>query len=129
MTPASQLRRTRALRVALSAFVLAAAACGPFARGANQRATVIFTNETLDQADVYATIAGTNSVRLGTVFASSTDTLYVPASVTQQGGQTSVVARLLARSTQPSTGPITIRSSDVIRVRLSADGRALFVVP
>jgi hypothetical protein len=118
--------RMKTLILALIAVI--AIACGPFHMGSRERATVIFTNETLDQADVYATISA-STVRLGSVFASRTDTLTVPSSVTDHGGQTSIVARLLARSLQPSTGPITLRPTDRIRVRLSADGRNLFVTP
>jgi hypothetical protein len=105
-------------------------ACGPFHLGTRQRATVIFTNETTDQADIYATIADVQSVRLGTVLALRTDTLLVPENVTQQAtGQTNIVARLLGHSFQPSTGRMSLSASDVIRVRLSSDGRNLFVTP
>jgi hypothetical protein len=102
--------------------------CRPFPVGSRERATVIFINDTLDKVDVYATISS-STVRIGSVFASHTDTLFVPSSVTDHGGQTSIVARLLGRSLQPSTGPITLRSTDRIRVRLTSDGRNLFVTP
>ena len=112
----------------LIALAVIATACGPFHRGSRERATVIFTNETLDQADVYATISA-STIRIGSVFAARTDTLMVPTSVTDHGGQTSIVARLLGRSYQPSTGPITLRATDRIRVRLTSDGRNMFVTP
>lgn len=116
-------------RAALGLLVGVAAGCGPFRLGSSERATIIFTNESLDQADVYATLSGTQTVRLGTVLATRTDTLNVPRAVTDQGGSTSIVARLLARTYQPSTGPIFLRSTDVLRVRLTGDGRSLIVTP
>jgi hypothetical protein len=109
---------------------LAATACGPFHLGSRNTATVIFTNDSLEQADVYATIANADAVRIGTVLAASTDTLTVPSSVTTQaGGETNIFARLLARSARPATGMISLRPSDVNRVRLTTDARALFVTP
>ena len=112
-----------------ASLALAGAACGPFHLGSRDRATVIFTNETLDQATVYA-MELSQPVRIGTVLALHTDTLRVPSSVTDaNGGQTNIVARILAQSYQPSTGPITLSATDVIRVRLTSDGRSLFVTP
>src|SRR5687767_2810089 len=96
-------------------------ACGPLNRGSGQRAMIIFTNESIDQADVYAVISGSDAIRLGSVLPTRTDTLYVPRSVADRAGQTSIVARLLARTMQPSTGPLSLDSRDVIRVRLSPD--------
>src|SRR5207247_5747024 len=54
-------------------------ACGPFHRGTSASAAIIFKNESLDQADVYASGPDGNPVRIGTVFAGATDTLRVPA--------------------------------------------------
>lgn len=116
------LRRTAAI-----VGLLAAAACVP-AKG-RQRAILIFTNDSLDQATVYATILGGNAVRIGTVMGLHTDTLTVPSTVTDQSGPTTIVARLLARSYQPSTGYLTLRAEDVFHIRLSSDGRSLFVAP
>jgi hypothetical protein len=107
----------------------AAAGCGPFHRGAAERAAIVFTNESLDQADVYVTIADAQAVRLGTVLATHTDTLYVPSSVTARGAQVNIVARVFARSAQPSSGPVTLLAGDVIRVRMPSDERVLIVTP
>jgi hypothetical protein len=114
----------------MAATLLASAACGPFHMGSRERATLIFSNESIDQADVYATIGSSQTVRIGTVFALRTDTLTVPTSVTEQaGGQTQIVARILAHSYRPASGPFTLRSSDVVRVRLTSDERSLFITP
>jgi hypothetical protein len=120
----------RSRQFLIATALLAAAACGPFHLGNRERAQLIFTNESTEQADVYALISSTQTVRLGTVFALRTDTLSVPNSVTDQtGGTTNIVARLLARSYQPSTGTLVLHANDVLRVRLSSDGRNLFVTP
>jgi hypothetical protein len=120
--------KSKQLLIVLAA--LAASACGPFHMGSRERATLIFSNESVDQADVFATIGSSQTVRVATVFALRTDTIQVPTSVTDQaGGQTSFIVRQLGRSIRPSTGPITLRSTDVVRVRLPSDGRTLFVTP
>lgn len=122
------MKRQTLLATSLS-LALAGAACGPFHLGSRDQATVIFSNETLNQATVYA-LELSQPVRIGTVLALHTDTLRVPSSVIRaNGGQTSIVARILTQSYQPSSGPITLRTDDVIRVRLSSDGRSLFVTP
>jgi hypothetical protein len=114
--------------VLIASLAVVAAACGPFHLGSRERATLIFTNESTEQADVYAYISSTQTVRVGTVFALSTDTLTVPSSVTDNaGGTTNFVARLLARSYQPSTGTLVLRPDEVLHIRLSSDGRNLFV--
>src|SRR3954466_4476567 len=109
--------KTKHILIGLTALI--ASACGPFHMGSRERATLIFTNESVDQADVYATIGSSQTIRVGTVFSLRTDTLSVPVTVTDQtGGQTNFIVRQLGRSYRPSTGPITLRSTDVIRVRL-----------
>jgi hypothetical protein len=117
------------LGASFGALLMSAAACGPLRMGNNQRATLIFSNETLDQADVFATIAGTQTVRIGTVLSRRTDTLTVPASVTGQGGNTNIVVHMLAQSYTPSSGPVTLRAGDVLTVRLPPDARSLVVLP
>ena len=105
-------------------------ACGPFHRGGQpQTATVVFTNESLDQADVYAVISGSQAVRIGTVFAGRTESLKVPGDVAGRGVNVNIVARLLARRNTPSTGPLPINPGDKFAVRLPADQRQLVVLP
>src|SRR2546423_1395977 len=66
-------------------FVVAVAAtalmgCGPFHHGPDDTAHVVFVNESLDQADVYAvTSGGGDPVRIGTVMGNRTETLTLPA--------------------------------------------------
>ena len=118
------------LTLALCSSIAAVAACGPFHRGAGtQPAILVFTNESTDQADVFAVFPGNQPIRLGTVFAGRTDTLTVPPEVTGRGENVNVFARLLARSARPSSGPIPIRPGDQLRVTLPLDQKMLTVLP
>jgi hypothetical protein len=107
-----------------------AAACGPFHRGSGPPPAVLyFTNESLDQADVFAVLPGDQPIRIGTVFAGQTDTLRVPPDIAARGQNVSVVARLLARNIVPSSGPIPIHPGDRLVVRLPVDQKMLVVLP
>lgn len=120
--------RLRGLGIALA--LGATAACGPLRHrtSAQERAVIEFTNESLDQADVYAVTAA-QSIRIGTVLAGRTEELVVPVDIARQGQSVNVVARLLAQSNRPSTGPITLGPGQRIEIRLPADQRALVVLP
>ena len=105
--------------------------CGLLRRGpANDvpRTLLYFTNESLDQADVYAVSPGSETTRIGTVMAGRTDTLVVPASVVGRG-EVSVIARLLARSITPTTGRVALQPGDRLQIRLPPDQRTLVVLP
>ena len=116
--------------VALAGAVAATAACGSARHGpARAPALLYFTNESLDQADVYAIATGGHSVRIGTVMAGRTDTLTVPSDVAGHGENVNVVARLLARNVAPSSGPIPIHAGDHLQVRLPVDQKLLVVLP
>ena len=124
-----QSMTNRLYLIAIAAVVVGAAACGPLRRGSGQPpAYLYFTNESLDQADVYATLPGNQPIRIGTVFAGRTDTLKVPADMTARGN-INVFARLLARSARPSTGPIAIMPGESLQVRLPLDQKLLVVLP
>jgi hypothetical protein len=108
---------------------LAAIACGPLHLGSRERAAVVFTNDSGEQADVYALVGSSETVRLGTVLSARTETLYLPTSITDQGGQTRIIVRLLARNAQRATGVLTLRATDQVKVRLTSDARSLVVTP
>jgi hypothetical protein len=114
---------------ALAALFALGAACGPFHMGSDPHATLIFSNESMDQADVYATGSDGLPIRIGTVFAGRTDTLTVPSTVIGQGGNVNISAHLLARSAVPRSGPITVRAGDQFAVRLPSDETMLVVLP
>ena len=126
----SRFKAVGAVRLPILAMLVAlGAACGPFHMGSDQSAKVIFVNESLDQADVYAAGPDGLAVRVGTVFAGRTDSLTVPATVVGQGGSVNFSARLLARSMVPRSGPVTVRAGDRIQVRLPSDETMLVVLP
>jgi hypothetical protein len=109
----------------------AAGACGRFHRGEDDpetRAQIVFVNESLEQADVFAASQGGESIRMGTVQAGRTETLNVPAQFVSRASVT-IVARLLARSGALRTGPIAINAGDRIQVRLPVNGHVLSVLP
>ncbi|HEX6600455.1 MAG TPA: hypothetical protein VF034_14155 [Gemmatimonadaceae bacterium] len=122
--------RVRHLALALAiAGSFVTASCGRLMHGGQPVAQVIFANESLDQADVYAVLNSGQSQRIGTVFAGRTETLDVPTNITSAGGTVSIVARLLAHSYAPSTGPLTLSPGDRIRITLPATARSLSVLP
>jgi hypothetical protein len=127
--------RPTVVRAAIAASALAlagAAACGPMHRSSSSSqppALLYFTNESLDQADVFAVTSGSQRIRIGTVFAGRTDTLTVPREVAARGDNVNLVVRLLARSATPSSGPVPIRPGDHLVVRLPSDQKMLVVLP
>lgn len=125
-------RRSQTNRLALIAGILGiagAAACGPFHHGGTQPAYLYFKNESLDQADVYASAGGNQPVRIGTVLAGQTDTLRVPPDISARGENVNVIARLLAHSGAITSGPIPMHPGDRLSVRLPIDQKLLVVLP
>ena len=118
--------RRRARRLAPMATILfAVAACGPRRQSSAQPSTtIVFSNESIDQATVYVVAPGRDFRRIGTVLAGRTDTLTVPADMANRGA-VNIVARLLARPEVPQTGPVTIRPGELYQVRLANDARML----
>ena len=128
--------RTARRRLPLVAVALAAAAsacaCRPAPRSAEVRpntpAVVVFTNQSLYEAAVYAIGDGGLAVRIGTVSSGRTDTLALRSAVSGSGSVT-IVARLLARRGTPSTGALTLWPGDRIAVTLPATANILSVLP
>jgi hypothetical protein len=118
-------------RLALAVLIVAAAiACSPLRRGPSAApATLIFTNESLDQATVYVVVPGFEFRRIGTVMAGRTETLRVPAELAARAGTVNVVARMLARSDVPQTGPVSIRPGEQYELRLPITGRLISFLP
>lgn len=122
--------RRRACRLVPFVMILAGAACGSFQRGSGQPpATLIFINESLEQATVYIVGTGVDFRRVGTVFAGRTDTLTVPADLAGRVGALNIVARLLARSNVAQTGPVSIVPGEWYQVRLTPDAKVLSFLP
>ena len=109
----------------------AAASCGRFHRSPDDPpdAYLLFSNESLYQADVFIVVPGTEARRVGTVMGGRTDTLTVPRDMTMRAGSLSIVARIFARSAAPSSGPLTISPGEVLRVTLPSNEKLLTVLP
>jgi hypothetical protein len=113
--------------------VAALCACSP-TRGKRAVASdlppvVVFENQSLAQAAVYAVAQSGSEVRIGTVQPGRTDTLTLRATALRSGGPITLFARLLAMSRTPSSGSLTLRPGELIRVTLSPDARMLSVLP
>lgn len=126
-------RRDRVGRLAstfVPALLLAiVAACTPLKKGnAPEPALIIFHNDGIDQAAVYVAVSGVEFRRIGTVMPGRADTLTVPRDLTNRGN-VNIVARILARSTAPQTGPVSIVSGEVYEVRLPSDQKFLSFLP
>ena len=118
------------LRLVPVLVIAGVAACAPHRRGPGlPPAYLIFSNNSLTQADVFLVAQGLGARRVGTVMAGQTDTLLVPADVANRGGTVNVIARLLARNQVPQTGPVSILPGETYEVRLQTDGRLLSFLP
>ena len=129
-------RRTRQLALFLA--LVAVSACARNRPGrddgniaeseANEPTTLIFSNESLAQADVFVAVSGSGARRIGTVFAGRSETLTVPREIAIRG-QMTIFARLLASNRVPSSGAIALSPGTSLSVRLPMDQRALYVLP
>ena len=111
----------------------ATAACARSARvpsaASRDTAAIIFTNQSLHQADVYAVPQSGARVRIGTVQSGRTDTLTVSGTALPVAGTVTIVADLLAASTSPGTGPVALLPGDRIAVTLPSTMSTLSVLP
>jgi hypothetical protein len=119
----------RLMRLAPAFLLAAVAVCGPFRRNTGPPpALLVFTNDALTQADVFVVTQGIGARRIGTVLSGRTDTLVVPWDIANRG-TVNIVARMLARSAAPQTGPVSISPGERYEVRLSNDARILSFLP
>jgi hypothetical protein len=123
--------RRLAYRLALAG-ALTVVACGRNtaygpADSAPDPALIIFTNESLLHADLFAVVSGVQSRRLGTVFPGQTESLTLPGDLTLRGNL-SLVARLLGGELVGS-GTLGLRPGDTVRVVLPLERRLLSVLP
>lgn len=118
------------LRLLSFLLIVVVAACSSVRRGPGQDpAYLVFSNNSLTQADVFIVSPGFGARRVGTVMSGQTDTLRVPTDISTRGGTVNIVARLLARNQAPQTGPVSIFPGEMYDVRLATDGRLLSFLP
>jgi len=110
-------------------WVAATAACGPLYHGGAPDAVVLFNNQSLNQANVYAVRTGGPEIRIGSVIANRREALRVPSSLTSAGSDVTIVARMIASNRTPRSGPIPLAPGDTIEVTLAIDERMLTVLP
>ena len=121
----SLLRRIPAWALLSSAVTLAG--CGPFHRGAQPQTEILFHNQSIDQADVYAMGPGGDPIRIGTVFGQKTDRLKVPD--ISASDRVNIIVRVFPTSRIVASGPFTLLPGGVMDVTLPSEENMLAVLP
>ena len=122
-------RRTLASCVILAAMVACGHARSSSASPDAGPTTIVFKNESLEQADVFAVRRSGGALRLGTVFAGHTDTLTIAQGTLPPGETVDFVARLLARSRTPHSGAVAVHPGEWLEVTLPVTANLLGVLP
>jgi hypothetical protein len=115
-----------------SILVAAAGSCGRFHSGAEPGTgptTIVFQNESLDQADLFAVRRSAGALRLGTVMAGRTDTLEIATGTIPAGENVDFVARLLARGRAPHSGQVAVLPGQWLTITLPTTANILSVLP
>jgi len=121
-------RSTRMLVLAAAALLGACSRNQVAAEPGNEPAVVVFSNESLTQADLFAVVSGGGDARkLGTVMAGRTETLRLSADLAIRGS-VSLVARLLNGGTL-STGLVPVDPGDTVHVQLPLNRSMLVFLP
>lgn len=103
------------------------AGCGPFHRGAQPEPEILFHNQSIDQADVYAMGSGGDPIRIGTVYGQKTDRLKVPD--LGASDRVNIIARVFPSSRVVASGPFTLLPGGVMDVTLPQEENMLAVLP
>lgn len=124
----SALRGTRLLVLAAATLLAACSRNQAGVEPGNEPAQIVFANESLVQADLFAVISGGGEARrLGTVMAGRTETLHLGADLALRGS-VSLVARLLSGGTL-STGVVPIHPGDTLHIQLPINRSMLIYLP
>ena len=120
----SPLRRIPAWAL-LSAVTIAG--CGPFHRGAQPDTEILFHNQSIDQADVYAMGPGGDPIRIGTVDGQKTSRLRVPD--ISASDRVNIIVRVFPSSRIVASGAFTLMPGGVMDVTLPTEENMLAVLP
>ena len=90
-------------------------------------ATLVFVNQSLENAEVYAVTRGASQVRLGMVMQGERQTFEIPARLLRQGANLTIVARTSARARSISSGPVTATSGEAVHVTLPLGATHLII--
>jgi len=115
-----------------SVVLAATAACGRLHPGATpdrEGTTIVFQNQSLEQADVFALRRAAGALRIGTVFAGRTDTLTIQAGTIAPGETVDFAARLLAKGNTPHSGPVAVSPGEWLTITLPSTETILSVLP
>jgi hypothetical protein len=105
------------------------AGCGPFHRGGQPEPEILFHNQSIDQADVYAMGPGGDPVRIGTVLGEKTNRLKVPLSIAGASDRVNIIARVFPSSRVVASGPFTLNPGGVMDVTMPSEENMLAVLP
>jgi hypothetical protein len=118
--------------VAGSIALAATAACGALHPGSTpDRAptTIVFQNQSLEQADVFALRRSAGALRIGTVMAGRTDTLTIQPGLIAPGETVDFAVRLLAKPGTPHSGPVAVSPGQWLTITLPQTEKILSVLP
>ena len=118
----------RAQRLTMLAALVSFTACTTLHRTGPEDPVIVFTNDSPDQADVYAVSSGA-PVRIGTVFSGKTENLRVPQSVIGGSRNVEIIARIFASNHVVRSGSLALNPGDALDVHLQSDERMMSVLP
>jgi len=90
---------------------------------------IVFDNQSLYQANVYAVTSSGSQQRIGTVQGGRREALRIPSSALGGDRNISIAARLIARNRTPTSGRFGLFPGDTVQVVLTSDARTLSVLP
>lgn len=117
------------LLVAIGMMLAITTSCRSTQRADDQTlgATLVFVNQSLENAEVYAVTRGASQVRLGMVMQGERQTFEIPARLLRQGANLTIVARTSARARSISSGPVTATSGEAVHVTLPLGATHLII--
>ena len=103
------------------------AGCGPFHRGAQMEPEILFHNQSIDEAAVYAMGPGGDPIRIGTVEGQKTDRLKVPE--ISASDRVNIIVRVFPSSRVVASGPFTLEPGGVMDITLPQEENMLSILP